>query len=60
LLCAWHGRIGDRAALTGIVDQLHTGIPTHLLPASILSCVCPILRSAPPTVIACRQTAESS
>jgi hypothetical protein len=41
LLCAWHGRIGDRAALTGIVDQLHTGIPTHLLPASILSCVCP-------------------
>jgi hypothetical protein len=33
LLCLWHDRIGDRAALAGIVYQLHTGIPTHLLPA---------------------------
>jgi hypothetical protein len=32
LLCLWHDRIGDRAALAGIVYQLHTGIPTHHLP----------------------------
>jgi hypothetical protein len=52
----WHDRIGDRAVLAGIVDQLHTGIPTSC-PPSILRCVSSILCSAPPTVIACRETA---
>jgi transposase len=35
-------RIDDRAALAGIVYQLHTGIPWRLLPVAQLGCGSPI------------------
>jgi transposase len=35
-------RVDDRAALVGIVDQLHTGVPWQLLPTRELGCGSPV------------------